>query len=83
MSELKDILTTAQEIVADTYDEQEASEAFKQIISLTEKMPLQHKTMMDIECLLAELISIMPNSWVKKYINLEAMQENYDLESVD
>lgn len=77
---LKEVLKTAHEIVSDTYDSNKATKAFEEIITLTEKLPLQHKTMIDMECLIAELISVMPKQYTDKYINMDAFNEDYDMD---
>ena len=80
---LKEVLEKAHEIIGDTYDPDKATKAFEEIITLTEKLPLQHKTMIDIQCLIAELISTMPKSYTDKYINMEAFHEDYDMEPTE
>jgi hypothetical protein len=83
MSELKETIKIAQGLIDDSYDSEEALEAFEQIIELTEKMPLISKDKMDIECLIMELISVMPNHWVDKYMKREALEADFDLEPSD
>ena len=83
MSELKETIEIAQKLIDDSYDAEESTETFEQIIELTEKMPLISKDKMDIECLIMELISVMPDHWVEKYMNREAIEADFDLEPSD